>query len=173
MDPDSCDDGNSATPGSTDNALERFPHLKQRSREQLSQADSWGGLAWNDQLRSTASGSRDRLIQQLRAMHPALPIDAPVRISQAAPDTRVSPFLTAVLADQLVNDHGDSVQYVLYSEVAEPADKFKGLGAHFGLLDTDRAAAAPRCRAGRGADTSYLVRWPAWEMARRSGSGSS
>lgn len=122
----------------TENALKRFDDVYHRSREGLSQGDSWGGLAWNDQLRSTASPSRPLLIQQLQAMHPALRITAPIRISQAKNDERVKALLTFTLKNTLAGIQGNRVKYVPYDTVAQPSGEFAGLGDHFGLLDTDR-----------------------------------
>jgi len=122
----------------TEKSLPLFDHLYERSREQLSMEDSWGGLGWNEQLRSTPSPSRTKLIEQLEAMHPARAIDARIRISQANTDTRVSPILTSALKTTLTLIRGNKVAYVPYDEVARTEGEFERLGHHFGLLDTDR-----------------------------------
>lgn len=123
----------------TDNSLPLFEHVYTHSREELSGINSWGGLARNDQLRSTPSLSRTKLIQQLEAMHPLLAIDAPIRISQAQDDPRVDAGLTGVLAFRLKGIRGNKVDYVPpYATVAPTTGKFERLGIHFGLLDTDR-----------------------------------
>jgi pimeloyl-ACP methyl ester carboxylesterase len=122
----------------TDTSLARWKHLEERCRVGLSAEDSWGGLDWSDQLRSTPSDSRTKLIQQLGAMHPAVPIDVPIRISQAALDKRVLAAFTLILKNDLVSKPGNQVEYEPYLFVAPTLGKFAGLGAHFGLLDTDR-----------------------------------
>jgi hypothetical protein len=80
------------------------------------------------------------LIKQLEDMHPALPIDAPIRISQAAFDKRVNAALTLLLKDALEKIPGNTVEYKPYTFVAPTTGDFAELGAHFGLIDTDRGA---------------------------------
>src|SRR5262249_23889832 len=122
----------------TERSLPLFDDVNHLSREGLSQATSWGGLGWNEQLKSTASPSRTKLIQQLEKMHPALAIDAPIRISQAIFDPRDNAGLTFLLQKALEDIPGNKVDYVPYLIVAPTTGKFQRLGIHFGLLDTDR-----------------------------------
>ena len=139
----------------TEKSLPLFDHLYDRSREGLSQADSWGGLGWNEQLRANGSPSRRKLIQQLEAMHPALAIDAPIRISQAMSDTRVSALLTFRLQEVLGNISGNKVVYVPYAQVAPTTGEFERLGDHFGLLDTDRGELAKWLEVCFGEDSYF------------------
>jgi pimeloyl-ACP methyl ester carboxylesterase len=78
----------------------------------------------------------------LRAMHPNLRIEAPIRLAQAEHDARVSVGNTRELKDQLnATNQGDTPGVpVCYEEYAtvEAADDPR-LGDHFGILKTDIA----------------------------------
>ena len=120
------------------NAL--FDHVEERCRAELSQTDSWGSLSGPQLLRPEASDSRTALFEQFEAMHPNLVIQAPIRISQALRDQRVSAALTAILVEQLSRINGaDKVEYRPYLQVSPTHDP-EELGFHFGLIDTDSDA---------------------------------
>ncbi|MDY7232899.1 alpha/beta hydrolase family protein [Hyalangium rubrum] len=121
----------------TPDALERFAHVEKRARVELSQTDSWGGLAGTNLLRPEASASKDALYKQFEAMHPNLVIKVPIRISQAIADKRVNAALTSILEQQLKTTNGkENVLYRPYLRVAPTHDP-EELGFHFGLIDTD------------------------------------
>jgi len=83
-----------------------------------------------------------KLETELGRMHPDLRISAPIRISQAEGDERVTPGSTRDLVVQLdeknqSNPNPPAVFYVEYKkgEVAKPDPE--SLGEHFGILKTD------------------------------------
>ncbi|MRG98078.1 alpha/beta fold hydrolase [Polyangium spumosum] len=120
----------------SDRAYEVFPHLERYSRGRLSESDSWGGLVGTDIFNPRQNPSKSKFFRQLERMHPALPIEAPVRIVQAAADTRVLAVNTRKLVDQLVFLNGDLVEYELY-ELGSGVPIVPDLGVHFGTIKHD------------------------------------
>ena len=103
----------------------------------LSHTSSWGQLKGAELLRTDDNPSRTALYKQFEAMHPNLVIHAPIRISQALGDARVSAAYTGILVNQLKATNGkDNVLYRSYLKVSPTHDP-EELGFHFGLIDTD------------------------------------
>ncbi len=120
-------------------ALALYHHVEDRSRVELSDSKSWGGLTGQQLLRTEESASRTALFNQFAAMHPNLAIQAPIRISQALADQRVNAILTGILVEQLKATNGnDKVTYRPYLYVPQTDDS--ELGYHFGLIDKDSDA---------------------------------
>lgn len=121
----------------TAKSLAVWPHIEERARVDLSKDDSWGGLLGTEQLNPEDNYSKKAFFDQLELTNPALRILAPIRISQAAKDTRINANATRTLHYQLSALNGPiNVSYKEYEEVST-TDKPKELGFHFGLMDTD------------------------------------
>ncbi|WP_437774738.1 alpha/beta hydrolase family protein [Sorangium sp. So ce1097] len=121
----------------TAKAYERWPHIHERARVELSKEESWGGLKGNEQLNPRPNPSKKAFFHQLELMNPALRILAPIRISQGARDQRIRADFTRTLHHQLAALNGPvNVTYKEYEEVSPTHDPDE-LGFHFGLMDTD------------------------------------
>lgn len=121
----------------TEKALERWEHIEKKARIDLSKEDSWGGLKGTEQLNPEDNPSKKAFFDQLELTNPALRILAPIRISQAAKDTRINVNATRLLHHQLSFLNGPvNVTYKEYEEVSTTAEP-EVLGFHFGLTETD------------------------------------
>ena len=121
----------------TEKSLAVWPHIHDRARIGLSQPDSWGGLLGTEQLNPKDNYSKKAFFDQLELTNPALRILAPIRISQAAKDTRINANATRTLHHQLSSINGPiNVSYKEYEEVST-TEKPEALGFHFGLMETD------------------------------------
>jgi hypothetical protein len=113
----------------TKDAYAVWPHIHERARIGLSQTDSWGGLVGTNQLNPKDNPSKKAFFDQLELTNPALRILAPIRISQAAKDTRINANATRTLHYQLSSLNGPSnVTYKEYEEVST-TEKPEELGA--------------------------------------------
>ena len=122
-----------------------------RSRAELSQDPFWmqrpplagnigdhsGGI-----FRVPTGPAWARYWKQVDAFNPDLEITVPVRISQAAGDTRVKPANTTTLIEQLnARNSTRSVLFQLYEHGVATPDPAT-LGEHFGLLADERESQA-------------------------------
>ncbi|MGV9264906.1 alpha/beta hydrolase family protein [Kitasatospora sp. NPDC003701] len=140
----------------SDEALLLWPHVLDRSRAELSDQESWGGIKGEDQFRGgypeQPNPHQTAFDRQVGGMNPDVEIRVPVRIAQAADDMRVRAALpfplkgTDVLVDEL-NDtnkaHGIEVAYERYGRnvVKVPeTEPQKTLGVHFATIDHDAPA---------------------------------
>ncbi len=98
----------------SDPALALYPQTDQTCLAQLSQADSFGGLAPSTLLRDGADTGP--LFAVLATENPAVTTSAPIMILQGDADTTVFPFLTDQLNGELVA-LGDQVTYTKYPGV--------------------------------------------------------
>ncbi|WP_329611610.1 alpha/beta hydrolase [Kitasatospora herbaricolor] len=137
----------------SDAAFELLPHILDRSRAELSYADSWGGIKGNAQFRGTYPEDPNEHQQlfddQLARMNPDVEIKVPVRITQAAGDLRVFAVLpdplkgTDVLVEELNEtnkEHGIEVEYKRYGLLEVPVGG--PLGVHFATINRDAPALA-------------------------------
>ncbi|MFD5111769.1 alpha/beta hydrolase family protein [Streptomyces sp. NPDC058391] len=134
----------------SDEAYELWPHILDRSRADLSNEDSWGGIKGNAQFRGTypkdPNPHQQRFDDQLAKMNPDVEIRVPVRITQAAADLRVFAVLppplkgTDVLVEELNETnkkHGIEVEYQRYGALQVPPRD--SLGVHFATINHDAA----------------------------------
>ena len=98
----------------TPEAQALFPQIDQVCLAQLSQADSFGGVAPADLLQGGADTTK--LYEVLTRMNPDLKIGAPVLLAQGTADTTVFPNFTDLLDSELV-DRGTDVDYQVYPGV--------------------------------------------------------
>ncbi|MFD4690945.1 alpha/beta hydrolase family protein [Streptomyces sp. NPDC058463] len=135
----------------SDQALERWPHILDRSRAELSDEESWGGIKGNAQFRGTypedPNPHQQLFDDQLAKMNPDVEIRVPVRIAQAAGDLRVFAVLpdplkgTDILVDELNETnkkHGVEVEYKRYGLLEVPVGG--PLGVHFATINRDAEA---------------------------------
>ena len=94
--------------------LALFPQVDQTCLPELSQSDSFGGIAPADLLRDDADTTR--LLAYLGSQNPAVRTSAPILILQGTADTTVFPIFTGQLNDELVA-LGDQVTYTEYPGV--------------------------------------------------------
>lgn len=120
----------------SDKSFGLFQTSGSKCRVELSQPSSWGGLLGTEQFRGDLLGQpnddQKELLRQLDLTNPALAIKCPIRLAHAQPDTRIGITNTNKLVEEL-GALGNEVTYRIYPTVANPS----GLGAHFGVLDTD------------------------------------
>lgn len=123
----------------SDRAFQLFQTSVSKCRIELSRPDSWGGLPGTEQFRGDLAGQpnadQKEFLHQLDLTNPALAIKCPIRIAHAQLDTRVAITNTNKLIEEL-GSLGDDVTYRIHPAVADP----QGLGAHFGVIDTDTPA---------------------------------
>ncbi|MFF1874872.1 alpha/beta hydrolase family protein [Kitasatospora herbaricolor] len=142
----------------SDEALLIWPHVRDRSRAELSADDSWGGILGSNQFRGTypnRPNDHQKLFEtELGAMNPKVEIKVPVRIAQADNDLRVKASLLPPFkgTDDLVDElnetnkkHGVEVEYARYAEKSDDAVKVPendpyALGVHFATINHDAAA---------------------------------
>ncbi len=98
----------------SDPALALYPTIDQECLDQLSQPDSYGGIAPSDMPRDGADLSP--LLDVLAQNNPAVTTKPPILILQGTADTTVFPFYTDKLNDELVA-LGDQVTYTKYPDV--------------------------------------------------------
>jgi len=91
-----------------------YPQTNEVCLAQLSQPDSYGGIAPADLIRGGADTTD--LYAVLDGMNPALKIGPPLLIAQGTADTTVFPSYTDALNGELV-DRGDEVDYRTYPGV--------------------------------------------------------
>jgi|JI10StandDraft_1071094.scaffolds.fasta_scaffold04415_11 pimeloyl-ACP methyl ester carboxylesterase len=120
----------------TEEALALFAASGDKTRVELSRADSWGGILGTRQFRGDIVGAPNEhqreFLRQLDLTNPALKVSAPIRIAHAQPDTRVGIAGTNTLVAEL-GALGNQVTYRIYPQVGDGA----GLGPHFGIIETD------------------------------------
>lgn len=95
----------------TPEAVALYPQVDQTCLAQLSQSDSFGGIAPADLIENGADTGP--LFGVLAGMNPALDIKPPVLLAQGTADTTVFPSYTDMLNAELT-DRGDSVNYKTY-----------------------------------------------------------
>jgi dienelactone hydrolase len=98
----------------SDQALALYPQTDQTCLAQLSQPDSFGGMAPADLLRDGADTGP--LFDVLVKENPAVATKPPILLLQGDQDTTAFPFLTDKLNDELVG-LGDQVTYTTYPGV--------------------------------------------------------
>jgi acetyl esterase/lipase len=98
----------------SDPALALYPQTGKTCLPQLSEPDSFGGMAPADMLREGADTGP--LYAELAQMNPAVATIPPILLLQGSTDTTVFPFLTDLLNQELVA-LGDQVTYTTYPGV--------------------------------------------------------
>jgi hypothetical protein len=98
----------------TPDAKALFPQTEQVCLAELSEPDSFGGIAPADLLKSGADTTE--LYKVLDEMNPAVKMKAPLLLAQGTADTTVFPFFTDQLNGELT-DLGDDVDYRTYPGV--------------------------------------------------------
>jgi fermentation-respiration switch protein FrsA (DUF1100 family) len=98
----------------SDPALALYPQTDQTCLAQLSEPDSYGGMAPSTLLRDGADTGP--LFAVLDKENPAVTTSAPILLLQGSSDTTVFPFLTDELNGELVAN-GDQVTYTTYPGV--------------------------------------------------------
>ena len=96
----------------TTEAQALFPQVDQTCLAQLSEPDSFGGVAPSDLLQQPVDNTPD-FANILKDMNPDVKIGPPVLLAQGTADTTVFPSFTDQLDAQL-NDLGDNVDYKTY-----------------------------------------------------------
>ncbi len=96
----------------TTEAQALFPQVDQTCLAQLSEPDSFGGMAPSDLLKNPVDSTPD-FADILKSMNPAVEIAPPVLLAQGLSDTTVFPSFTDQLDSEL-NDLGDDVNYKTY-----------------------------------------------------------
>jgi pimeloyl-ACP methyl ester carboxylesterase len=89
-----------------------YPQVDQTCLAQLSEPDSFGGIAPSDLIQNGADTGP--LYDVLKKMNPALQIKPPILLAQGTADTTVFPSFTDQLDSELTGDHGDDVDYQVY-----------------------------------------------------------
>ena len=102
----------------TPEAQALFPQIDQVCLAQLSEPDSYGGIAPADLLQGGADTTE--LDEVLTRMNPDLKIGAPVLLAQGTADTTVFPSFTDQLNGELVG-RGNEVDYETYAGVSHGA----------------------------------------------------
>ena len=98
----------------SDSALALYPEINEKCLPELSQTDSFGGLAPSTLIREDADTTM--LDKALKAMNPAVKIAGPVMIAQGSADSTAFPGYTEQLRDEL-EAKGSRVDYRLYEGV--------------------------------------------------------
>ena len=96
----------------TPEAQALFPQVDRTCLPQLSEPDSFGGVAPADLLQEPIDNSPD-FADVLKEMNPSLKIGPPILLAQGTADTTVFPSFTDQLNGELVG-HGDDVDYKTY-----------------------------------------------------------
>jgi pimeloyl-ACP methyl ester carboxylesterase len=99
----------------TTEAQALYPQVDRTCLAQLSEPDSFGGVAPADLLQEPIDNSPD-FADVLKEMNPDLKIGPPILLAQGLADTTVFPSFTDLLNGQLV-DRGDDVDYRTYPGV--------------------------------------------------------
>lgn len=139
----------------SDEGYALWPDVLERSRAELSDPESWGGIEGRNQFRGTypddPNPHQQLFDEQVGGMNPNVEIEVPIRIAQAADDERV-PALPFPLkgTDALVGEldttnekYGIKVTYERYDrgDVDVPtSEPQKTLGVHFATINYDAAA---------------------------------
>lgn len=95
-------------------ALALYPEIHEKCLGELSETDSFGGLAPSTLLRTDADMTL--LDSSLKAMNPAVKIAGPVILAQGSADSTAFPAYTEQLKTEL-EAKGTSVRYILYPGV--------------------------------------------------------
>ena len=98
----------------SDSALALYPEINEKCLPELSQTDSFGGLAPSTLIREDADTTM--LDKALKAMNPAVKIAGPVMIAQGSADSTAFPVYTEQLRDEL-EAKGNRIDYRLYEGV--------------------------------------------------------
>jgi pimeloyl-ACP methyl ester carboxylesterase len=99
----------------TTEAQALYPQVNRTCLPQLSEPDSFGGVAPADLLKEPIDNSPD-FADVLKEMNPSLKIGPPILLAQGTADTTVFPSFTDQLNGELV-DRGDDVDYRTYAGV--------------------------------------------------------
>ena len=96
-------------------AVALYPQVDETCLPQLSESDSFGGIAPSELLKSPVDNT-PKFAGALADMNPAVEIEQPVMLAQGTDDTTVFPFYTDQLNAELTN-LGDSVDYITYPDI--------------------------------------------------------
>jgi len=99
----------------TSEAQALYPQVDRTCLAQLSEPDSFGGVAPADLLKQPIDGTPD-FAHVLKQMNPDLKVGPPIMIAQGTADTTVFPTYTDMLVAEL-GDRGDDVDYRTYPGV--------------------------------------------------------
>ena len=134
-------------------AYKLWPQVWTKSRAELSERTSFGGLKGNEQFltgpRINPNDDQAEFNRQLEKMNPDLDISVPVRITQAIADQRVKYELptipgrptrgTKVLIEELQAHDTNNITTEIYG-TDKVSDEEKPLGAHFTTINVDTDA---------------------------------